>query len=197
MWKNTHHTMDSSLVATLTNQIVTFVSTHIADRLHTVVQEAIDNGQYSSDTIKNELSKMLAELPRHTTSTTNTSNQSTSNTSVGKGSSSSKTSADVLKDDAGNPIRCQAVVKKTGAACKNNAKFKVGDQCVCGLHAKSAGGAQPDATKKAGGNKTNTKATSTFSAVVGGGSTAGSNPFGSFQLDDSGIDDESFNEDDE
>lgn len=184
--------MDSSLVTLLVKQIVTFVSDNLSDRLHTAVQTALDDGAYDEDTIKNELNKLLEELPKtapvayaqpqnvvNSTPVNNVVQQTAPKTT----SSSRSTPSDVLKDEQGNPIKCEAVVKKTSAPCKNNAKHRVGGQCVCGLHAKSANNAQPDANKAPKtGTKTPPNGTSTFRAAVG--MTAGtSNSFGNFSID--------------
>lgn len=96
-------------------------------------------------------------------------------------SGSRSVASDVLRDDQGNVIRCEAVVKKTSAPCKNNAKFRIGNQCVCGLHAKSVNNAQPDPNKKPGtANKVPPKGQSSFGNVVGVPGSSTSNNFSNF-----------------
>ena len=188
--------MESSLVALLTRQIVTFVRDNLAERLSSDIDAGHQDGKETLEIVTESLDKLLAEMPKTapvvtpvysapqtvvgTTPVTNGVVQTAPKTT----STTRSTASDVLKDDQGNPIKCEAVVKKTSAPCKNNAKHRIGGQCVCGLHAKSANSAQPDANKapKTGGVKAPPKGTSSFGAAVGM-PTNTSNSFGSFSID--------------
>lgn len=186
--------MDSSFVALLTKQIVTAIRDTFAERFASEIDAGHQDGKETLEIVQESLEKLLEELPKtvsvapvtyappqnvvNTTPVNNIVQQTAPKTS-----SSRSTPSDVLKDEQGNPIKCEAVVKKTSTPCKNNAKHRIGGQCVCGLHAKSANNAQPDANKAPkGGNKAPPKGTSTFGAAVG--MTSGtSNSFGSFSID--------------
>jgi len=181
--------MDSGLVALLTKQIIIFIKDNLADRLSSDIDAGHQDGKETLEIVTESLEKLLAEIPK-TAPVIVPVQQTTPNVNAvyhppPKTASTRSVANDVLKDDQGQPIKCEAVVKKTSAPCKNNAKHRVGGQCLCGLHSKSANNAQPDASKapKAGAVKQPPKGTSSFNSAVGIPAHS-SNIFNSFNIDE-------------
>lgn len=198
--------MDQSLITLITKQILETVRDKLSARLAEDIEAGHQNDKGTLEIITSSLDKYLSELPKmeppkHTYTPVssvpnhNTPAPQTSNGTVAPASNahpatirpaSRTVASDVCKDEKGNVIKCEAVVKKTAIPCKNNAKFHIGNQYLCGLHVKSVNGAQPDASKKltAGTSKAPARNTSSFGTAVGITSTSNYNNFAIDVTDD-------------
>lgn len=176
--------MNTSFINTIVRDIAVAIRDRYAERLADEIDAGHQNGKETLEILQESFDRLLAEIQPVTPTVVQTQSPST----PGK-STPSRVSADVLKDERGNPIKCQAIIKKTSLPCSNGAKHNVSGQHLCGVHVKSATNAQPDPNKKAGKASAPTKGTSSFSSIVGASST--SDNFRDIKIDDdiSDIDD--------
>lgn len=167
--------MDQTLITLIIKQILETVRDKLASQLALDIDEGHQNEKGTLEIINTSLNKYLTELPKvdmpkpaPVASTSHAPPAANGTPAPATRTASKAVSSDVMKDDKGNPIKCAAVVKKTGAPCKNSAKHNISGVYLCGLHCKSANNAQPDASKKPGGSaKTPAKNTSSFTTAMG------------------------------
>lgn len=174
--------MNSTFVTTLVRDITHTIANAYADRLASEIDIGLQDGRDTVDILRESFSKLLKELPITNTPVSTPMAVVGTSTSASTTVKSAAASADVLKDAHGNPILCSASTK-AGAPCKNKAKFKAGEQHLCGLHAKSvlpATGSRPTASSTVAP----AKAVSQFSSIVG--LNSGGN-FSGFSVDVDGV----------
>lgn len=126
--------MDQKLVDKVTKQIIDFITADVANDLAKIVSQHVEDEDIAStvnDAIKLSLDSVSSSIPKTASKTP-----------------SKSSSRSILKDDNGNDIRCGATTIKTGAPCKNKARYHTNGLYRCGMHNTSGTGSNPDTNKR-------------------------------------------------
>lgn len=162
--------MNTTFLDALARQILEFTRDNLSARLIAALNEGQVQGKSNEEIVKSVFTKFIDEIPKTTVSSTrkgsSTTNSNSSVTATKEKTTSSRSKADVLKDDNGQDIACAGIIKRTNAPCPHGARVTVSGKHYCRVHARSATGAQPDPSMKPG-TKTAVRQASSFQSVIG------------------------------
>jgi hypothetical protein len=144
--------MDSKLIETLRNQIVSTTLTHCKNELFSKFESNFDSDtlQQIKTTLDTYFTELANVLPKEKVTTKAAA--SSDSASKGPSSGSSKDMA-VLKDPVSGADRMCCGKSKEGKDCKNKAKFEHEGSDYCGVHIKKFN-KQPDANAQPKTGKT-------------------------------------------